>query len=98
MATAFASEKAPANVNAISQLADGINHAIPTHEELQSSLRWLTEQGLVQKEAKGYQLTQSGIQIIEAAKRRTNSIIVNIWDELTNELESIERNTKPNNV
>ena len=34
LATAFASEKAAANVNTISQLADGISQAIPNHEEL----------------------------------------------------------------
>jgi len=31
----------------ISEMADAINHAVPTQQEIQTSLRWLQERGLV---------------------------------------------------
>ena len=64
LATAFASEQEPANFESILQIADGINHAVPTHKELQTSLDWLTKNGLVEKSGKKYQLTNSGTELI----------------------------------
>jgi len=34
LSTALASEQQPANFESITQIADGINHAVPTHNEL----------------------------------------------------------------
>src|SRR5688572_19592633 len=47
LATAIASQTEPADFSSISDIADGINHAIPTHKELQSSLNWMARTGLV---------------------------------------------------
>ncbi len=87
LSTAFASESEPANFESISQIADGINHAVPTHKELQTSLIWLTKMELVEKTGKKYQLTSKGTDAITKAKSRTNNVIMNIWDELTKEIE-----------
>jgi len=47
--TAIASQTEPADNDSILNIADGINHAIPTHRELQTSFTWLTKNGLVTK-------------------------------------------------
>lgn len=85
--TSLASEQEPANFESISQIADGINHAVPNHKELQTSLSWLIKTELVEKVGKKYQLTTTGIALIDEAKSRTNNITLNIWDELTQEIE-----------
>ena len=87
LSTAFASEQEPANFESISHIADGINHSVPTHKELQSSLTWLSKNRFVEKAGKKYHLTKEGIELIENVKSRTNNIILNIWDELTMEIE-----------
>ena len=88
LSVAMASEQEPASFESISQIADGINHAVPTHKELQTSLGWLTKSGFVEKSVKKYQLTNPGTELIEKAQSRTNNIILNIWDELTKEIEN----------
>lgn len=88
LSVSMASEQEPANFESISQIADGINHAVPTHKELQTSLGWLTKNGLVERSGKKYQLTNSGTELIEQAKSRTNKPILNIWNELTKEIEN----------
>ena len=74
------SEQEPANFESISQIADGINHAVPTHKELQTCLGWLTKSGFVEKSGKKYHLTNSGTELIEKAESRTKNVILNIWD------------------
>ena len=86
LATALASELQPANFKSISQIADGINHAVPTNKEIQTSLRWLIMNKMVEKTGENYRLTSIGTKVIEIAKSRTNNIILNIWDELTMEI------------
>ena len=86
LATALASQKDPASFESISQIADGINHAVPTHKELQKSLTWLTKNGMVDKIGKKYQLTSTGKEAIDKAKARTTNVVLNIWDELTKEI------------
>ena len=54
LSTALASAHQPANFESISQIADGINHSVPTHKELQTSLTWLTKYGFVEKSGKKY--------------------------------------------
>jgi hypothetical protein len=36
LAIAIGSKNSSININGISQIADGINHAIPTHKEMQN--------------------------------------------------------------
>lgn len=62
-------------------VADGINHAVPTHKELQSSLYWLTNQGLSSRIGNKYELTSKGRLIYEAASINSNSVF-KIWEVL----------------
>lgn len=65
---ALATQREPANFNAISRIADGINHAVPTHQEMQKSLKWLCMNELVAKGATGYTLTEKGSVKIALAR------------------------------
>jgi len=80
LATALASGTEPTNMNGISMVADGINHAVPTHKELQTSLSWLTKQGLVVKQERKYLLTVKGKQEYENASQNTKIL----WKILQN--------------
>ena len=46
---AIASEIDPADFGGISMIGDGINHGVPNHKELQTSISWLIKKGLVLK-------------------------------------------------
>jgi hypothetical protein len=48
-AVGVTSRVAPASNADISRAADGINHAVPTQKEMQSSISWLQTAGLVRK-------------------------------------------------
>jgi hypothetical protein len=41
--------ESPSGLDEVIGTADGINHAIPTRRELQESLGWLIENGLIHK-------------------------------------------------
>lgn len=60
LSLALASQTGPADFSSISSIADGIDHAIPTHKELQTSLTWLTNNRLVIKIGNKYSLTDLG--------------------------------------
>jgi hypothetical protein len=81
LATAMASQNEPADFNSISNIADGINHAVPTHKELQSSLTWLTANGLVTKIGSKYSLTEKGKMDFDSAAKQT-STLVKVWDNV----------------
>lgn len=83
LATALASQTRPAKLNEISMIADGINHAVPTQQELRNSLNKLLELGLVDKIEKKYELTAKGKLEHEKASRETN-ILITIWKNLEN--------------
>ena len=81
LATAIASQTEPADFNSISNIADGINHAVPTHKELQTSLKWLAGTGLVTKTGDKYTLTERGKMEYDEASRQ-NSALLKIWDNV----------------
>ena len=81
LATAIASQKESADFISISNIADGINHAIPTHKELQSSLTWLTSTGLVTKTGNKYSLTEKGKMDYDIASHQTSTLL-KVWDNL----------------
>ena len=54
----------PGTLQDIIAMADGINHAIPTHRELQVSLGWLRARGLVRKEGRRFGTTEAGLQLL----------------------------------
>jgi hypothetical protein len=81
LSTAIASQSESADFRSISNIADGINHAVPSQKELQSSLTWLIVMGLVAKNGNKYKLTDKGKRDYEAACRQT-SIILKVWNNL----------------
>jgi hypothetical protein len=79
LSLALASEVESADFNGISSIADGINHAIPTHYELQTSISWLTSQGLVEKHENKYILSLKGKQEFEKASKETKTLF-SMWN------------------
>ncbi|RYD73214.1 MAG: hypothetical protein EOP53_20525 [Sphingobacteriales bacterium] len=86
LSIAMASQKAPADYNGISMIADGINHAVPTHKELQSSITWLINKGFVVSSNKKYQLSDTGKLIYTRASENENSLM-SIWKNVEKSLE-----------
>jgi hypothetical protein len=66
-------------------MADGINHAIPTHQELQRSLGWLKHRGLVAKDGRTFSLTPGGAELL-ARCRKHNHTMMKVWNAVTLEL------------
>jgi predicted transcriptional regulator len=60
LSIALASETEPVNFQEISNVSDGINHEIPNHKELQTSISWLSKELLINKFEKKYKLTDLG--------------------------------------
>jgi hypothetical protein len=81
LATALASQTAPASFDGISQIADGINHAIPTQTEMRTSLDRLKNIGLVEKTGKKYVLTEKGKAEYQNASVNSE-ILFEIWEAL----------------
>ena len=79
LATALATNTKPTDISGISSVADGINHAIPTQKELQTSISWLTTKGLILKHGKNYELTSKGKLEYELASRNTQTVM-KIWE------------------
>ena len=84
-ALGLASQREPANFSAISMVADGINHAEPTHKELQSSLRWLVANSLVRKQSSHYSLTEQGMAVMETAHKQADTTF-QVWAALNDVL------------
>lgn len=75
MATAIASETEPTDLNGISMIADGINHALPTHKEIQTSISWLFDKGFVSKNGNKYMLTPDGKSEYKKATETTDTLL-----------------------
>lgn len=85
LATALASQQELSDLNGISEIADGINHTVPTEKELITSLTWLTNEKLITKQGRKYTLTTLGMTKYKDATKTTNSLF-EIWDNLSKEL------------
>ncbi|MES2617399.1 MAG: hypothetical protein V4613_05945 [Bacteroidota bacterium] len=81
LATALATNTKPSDINGISLVADGINHAVPTQKELQTSISWLTKRGLIIKQGKSYELTANGKFEYETVSKNTDKLLA-IWKNL----------------
>ncbi len=81
LAAAIASQAEPTDFKGISDIADGINHAVPTHKEIQTSITWLSEKELLSKLGKKYMLTPKGKTEYEKASEQTNTLL-KIWGNL----------------
>lgn len=81
LATALATQTAPAEIREISLIADGINHAVPTPKELQYSISWLIKNEFVAKNGNKYLLTGKGQSHYEAASK-DSIYLLDIWKNL----------------
>jgi hypothetical protein len=81
LAISMASQTEPADFNGISMTADGINHAVPTQKELQTSTFWLMSKSLVKKVGKKYTLTEKGKEDYATAQVETKTLL-KMWDNL----------------
>lgn len=81
LATALATNTKPTDISGITSLADGINHAVPTQKELQTSIAWLTIQGLIIKQGKNYELTSKGKLEYETPSKNTQTLM-KIWKNI----------------
>ena len=81
LAVSMASETEPADLIGISTIADGINHAVPTQRELQTSISWLTAKGLIIKQGKSYDLTSKGKIEYESASKNIQTVM-KIWENI----------------
>ena len=89
LATALASHKEPADLAAITTTADGINHAVPTENEINTSITWLTNLGLITHLDEKYSLTSKGLKAYANASKNT-SILLKIWENLENGLKKLD--------
>ncbi|WP_395058278.1 hypothetical protein [Flavobacterium sp.] len=92
LALAISSQKAPIDYNGISQIADGINHSVPTQKEMQNSLSWLINQKFILKVDEKYLLTEAGNKIFTITQNESKTLL-KIWkniEDIFNELKIIE--------
>jgi predicted transcriptional regulator len=85
------SQKAPIDFEGIKQIADGINHAIPTHQELQSSIKWLLQKGLITKNGKQYLLSDKGKDFVNDSQSSTRQVF-KMWENLELRLQQFYKN------
>ncbi len=90
LAIALATNTEPSDINGISMVADGINHAVPTQKELQISIAWLTNKGLILKNGKRYELTNKGKLEYEAVSKNSDKLLA-IWKHLEIKLGNYEK-------
>ncbi len=89
LATAMASQVDPTNFEGIEQMADGINHAIPTQKKIRNSITILIKRDLVQKmPGKKYLLSDKGKLVYEHVSEETN-LLLKIWKNLENKFKEL---------
>ncbi len=69
-------------------VADAIDHAVPTREELQDSLGWLIANGLVAKEGQAYRYTEKGAGLRSDADQRSGTAQA-AWNQVEKRLQQI---------
>lgn len=72
----------------ISETADAINHAVPTHHEMETSLRWLQERGFVQEETGRFALTDTGAAFVSRFRSPTRPIM-QTWDAVGDAIQTM---------
>ena len=65
----------PSTRRQISETADGINHTVPTHREMETSLRWLQERGFVREDGGRFALTNTGATFLARFRSPTRPIM-----------------------
>jgi predicted transcriptional regulator len=77
----LAASGSPAKIREISNVADGINHAVPEHHEMMHSISWLTKAGLAVKVGKAYALSERGLEVTHRAHENTDKMF-QVWKNL----------------
>lgn len=72
----------------ISETADAINHAVPTHHEMETSLRWLQERGFVLEDGGRFALTDTGAAFLARFRSPTRPIM-QTWHSLGDAIQSM---------
>jgi hypothetical protein len=80
-AIAMATQLGPAKWAEVSMLADGINHAVPTHREMQAAISFCVDRGLIRKMQSKVELTSAGSELLETCKRGRGTIM-EVWASL----------------
>ena len=85
LAIANGSQVEPINHEGICEVADGINHAVPTQQEIRLATTWLLSHNYIIKKRKKYQLTPEGNQKLELASSESNTTM-GVWNNLEQEI------------
>jgi len=80
----------PATLDRVIGIADAVNHAIPTHQELQDSLGFLRASGMIVKNEHCYHLADAGRTLLANVRNLPTDSIFDIWNRLESELSRIE--------
>jgi hypothetical protein len=88
LSIAVASQVHPADFRGITMIADGINHAIPTHKELQTAISWLTKKELILKRSNKYELSEKGKREFENVSNK-NMGYLKMWEILKLNLKKL---------
>ena len=86
LAISIASQSSSTTFKEILQVADGINHAIPTQKEMQTSIIWLITNELIIKDGKKYTLSENGKNLNDSAKKQSK-VLMKMWKHLESELK-----------
>ena len=81
LSIAFAAKDKKVDISEISDVADGINHSLPSPIEIRNSILWLIKKNLVLEKNERYGLTKKGETIFNKAKSDERSIF-DIWKNL----------------
>jgi hypothetical protein len=100
-AIGVSSHTSPVKQKEIFQVADGINHAVPTQKEMQASISWLIKENMIQKNGKSVQPTESGRSLLDKASSTSNTTS-GVWKNLTDEFSNMgvdnTQEVNPNNI
>ena len=91
-ATAAAGNQ-PTKHREIEAVADGINHAVPTHKEMATSFKWAESKGLLQRDGKLIQLTDEGRKFASQFTEKPGSAM-KTWDRITAAFEGMGADNK----
>jgi hypothetical protein len=90
LATGLASKIQTASFSEISLIADGINHAVPTHKQMQTATNWLIKKGFLLKEGARYRLTTAGEAELSHAAMNSN-VLLSIWKILETRISALNK-------
>lgn len=90
LSIAIGSQAEPITFSVISSVADGINHVVPSHNELQTAISWLTSNLLIIKSGKRYNLSELGDSEYKTASYGVGTLLT-IWENLERRFSDYDR-------